>query len=248
MAERWTESRVFNLLDKPFPKPAHVHLSGVRNGTGYARKQTRTADGLILSVYPSRGLWMAGVEIKVSKGDWRKELADVDKSCEIQRFCHYWYVAAPKGIIPLGKVPDTWGLIECTDKTAAITKPAPKLSPLPPDMLFVCSLLRRFSESNIPSVQVEETITAHLNDAKAGWEKLHRYELESLREMVRNFEEASGISLSNTWSAGRIGEIVKFITESGLHSPDKIVDYYRRQAEQAKQQIEKFIQSLEIET
>ena len=59
-------------------------------------------------MWPSRGLYIAGVEIKVSRADWLKERKDPGKSVSIQRFCKYWYVAAPAGIVPVADDEDDW--------------------------------------------------------------------------------------------------------------------------------------------
>ena len=85
--ERWTEGRVFGLLKGPFPDGAFLRLPQVRNGTGFQRS-TRTADALIVSCWPSRGLWFAGVEIKVSLSDWKRELCKPEKSASIQKWCN----------------------------------------------------------------------------------------------------------------------------------------------------------------
>lgn len=76
----WTERLVFERLAKVFPPPAFVLLPQVRNGTGFSRRRTRTADAIAASVWPSRGLYLVGVEIKVCVHDWRRELADAAKS------------------------------------------------------------------------------------------------------------------------------------------------------------------------
>jgi hypothetical protein len=55
---------IFASLKAVFPHPAHTLLSNVRNGTGFSRSP-RTADAIVVSTFPSRGLWLAGVETKL---------------------------------------------------------------------------------------------------------------------------------------------------------------------------------------
>ena len=64
---------VIEMLKVHFPSPEFVFLEEVRNGTGYARGHIRTADAIIMGTYPSRGLYMHGVEVKISRQDWLNE-------------------------------------------------------------------------------------------------------------------------------------------------------------------------------
>src|SRR5262245_2299599 len=90
-----------------FAPPACVMLREVRNGTGYA-KQVRTADAVVVSVWPSRGVWLGGIEVKVSRSDWLRELKDPTKAAEIQKYCNYWWLASPEGVCEPGELPENW--------------------------------------------------------------------------------------------------------------------------------------------
>lgn len=138
----WSEEEVFSRLERIFPSPAFVLLPQVANGTGQSREKRRTVDALAVSVYPSRGLYLAGIEIKITRSDWVKELREVEKASDIQRFCRQWYMACPVGVIPEGEVPLNWGLIVVRKDGATVVKPAVDLSPEPPDMPFMCAVLR----------------------------------------------------------------------------------------------------------
>jgi hypothetical protein len=186
---RWTESRVFEQLKHIFPSPAYVRLPQVRNGTGYARSTTRTADAIIVSAWPSRGLWMAGVEIKVTRSDWKKELAHPDKADGIQRYCHHWYVACPKGLIDEAMVPKTWGLIEVNGTTAEIARQAPELTPRPVDLLLVCSILRAAQDVMVSKDLVERMIGDRVNDALAAEKQSREHDRNDLTASVKTFED-----------------------------------------------------------
>jgi len=196
----WTESDVYAMLEKTFPGPAYAMLSQVRNGTGFERRKNRTADAVAISCYPSRGLYMAGIEIKVSRPDWMKELADPTKADAIQKYCKYWYVAAPKGLIDVGEVPETWGLIECSS-TARIVKPAPMLEPEPPDMLLVCSILRNAATSMVPAERLQKRIQ---NDRE-----MSNRDIEDLRERIAKFEISTGVKIDDAWESRPIGDAAK---------------------------------------
>ena len=153
----WTEMEVYRRLKFVFPSPAFVLLPQVRSCTGFA-KQYRTIDALAASVYPSRGLYLAGIEIKVTKTDWRKELREPEKSEELTRFCRYFYVACPTGVVPEGELPEAWGLIEVRADGATITRRAAVREDVdPPDISMVCSILRTASQALAPTEHLEDT-------------------------------------------------------------------------------------------
>lgn len=213
--EKWTESRVFGQLRHVWPAPAHSCIPQVRNGTGYARNRTRTADALVFSTWPSRGLWLGGVEIKVSRSDWKKELADPGKASDIAQYCHHWYVAAPEGIVPVAEVPETWGLVEVKHNTATIVKRAPLQEVKPIDMLLLCSIMRQVAEVTVPADIVKAQIADEVAKHKDLIRQEARHPLERLQEDVDEFERASGVRIHDTWELGDIAKAVAVIRESG---------------------------------
>jgi len=230
----WTETDVAKLLHKRFPPPAFVLLYGVRNTTGYAKKQIRTADALAISVWPSRGLYFSGIEIKVRFSDWRKELSDPTKAQEIQKYCKYWYVAAPKGVVPPDEIPEMWGLLECTKNSIQATKEAKENQIVAPDVLFVASLLRSFSQNYIVNWQHKEEIEKAKEYAEEAIRTSHKivplqYELDKLKETIESFENASGVKIGNSWNVAPIGEAVQDVLRG--KSPGKTVKQLKRLAE-----------------
>jgi len=89
-----TEAKLIVLLKERFAAPEFAFLPHVRNGTGYARGTTRTADALAMSLWPSRGLELYGFEIKSERRDWLRERENPEKAEEICRFCDRWWVVA----------------------------------------------------------------------------------------------------------------------------------------------------------
>ncbi len=207
--ERWTEPKVFEAIRKVFPPPAFVLLPQVRNGTGYERSP-RTADAVAISTWPSRGLYLAGIEIKVTLSDWRRELANAQKAHDIAKYCRYWYVAAPAGVIPVGEVPETWGLVECNGKSVKIVKPAVKVEPQPIDILLLASILRAAAADSVPRHHVAAQISAEVKARVEAVQKTADYDLERMRNKIAQFEEASGVKLGN-WQEKQIGEAVKMV-------------------------------------
>lgn len=70
-------------------------MEHVRDAAGF--NVTRTADVLALGLWPSRGNELHGFEVKVSRADWRKELAQPEKAegwCQIVD--RWWIVKGAK--------------------------------------------------------------------------------------------------------------------------------------------------------
>lgn len=137
---------VMALLRAQYPSErGWAFFEEARNSTGFPR-QVRSADGLALGLWPSLGLELQGFEVKVSRGDWLRELKDPSKAAEFQKWCDRWWVVAPAGIVQRAELPPTWGLMEVPEKgrkRLAVTVPAPKLEAQPLDRRFVAALVRQ---------------------------------------------------------------------------------------------------------
>lgn len=189
-------------LREHFPFGAFAVVEEVRNGTGYGR-QERYADAVVVSCWPSRGLWIAGVEIKVDRQDWLHELKSPEKSAEIQQWCDYWWIATPALLVKPGELPATWGLLEYDAASRAkdklvVAKEAPKLEPQPLSLAFAASLARSFAKSQQAAhvqiareteMRVREELGAEAVDAmrlKLNQAERHR---DQLKEWLARAEE-----------------------------------------------------------
>jgi hypothetical protein len=200
-----------------YAKNGYTVLSEVRNGTGFS-KAVRTADMLAISTWPSRGLYCEGFEIKSSRSDLARELATPEKADEIAKYCLYWWLAVPEGLVSEGMlVPPAWGVIEVNDKLKATVRVKAKaLQPVPMDELFVCAVLRNFAESHIPLAEVEPKIEAARKEALANAKASAGARLKELEGAVAKFKAESGIDLLDqwghpTWELGSIAEAVRLI-------------------------------------
>ena len=210
------EHTIFHSLRRRFPPGAYALLPQVRNGTGTARKTARTADAIVVSCWPSRGLWIGGIEIKVTKSDFRKEIAEPEKAESISRFCKHWWIASPPGVVPKSELPENWGLIECTATMAKDVVAAATLDCVPPDMLFVASVLRAATNSMIPLSEVQERYLEVRQQAEESAKKMQKRHVDELELKISTFESSSGVCLSRSWESGDIGRAVAFVRDCGL--------------------------------
>jgi hypothetical protein len=249
-AIRWNERLLFEKLAGKFPAPAYTLLPQVRNSTGFGRRP-RTIDALAISNYPSRGLYAAGFEMKVTLHDWRKELAEPEKAEEIQRFCRYWYAVAPKGVIPVDEIPQTWGLLEADGRGLHTTKAAPELGCPDPTWGFVASVLRKAAEGSVPQMLVSKQLAdlrAELADdvRKAAEAESELRRFKAIEKAVKAFEQASGIRIGDTWRAGHIGQSVAMVQRLQLspEKPLKQAEYLKSTAEGVAKQMAGMIEVL----
>lgn len=234
------------LLSKRFNPPAWALLEEVRNKTGYRGRTERYADAVAMSLYPSRGLYIHGIEIKVSRSDWMRELSDPTKSAPIQRYCdHWWVVVGDTSIVDLGELPPTWGLL-VPDKrgTKLVTKvKAPQLSPIPLDRAFLASMLRRASEQVTRATQGKQNdhYQRGLSEGRLQAENQKGYRehraQQTLERMIGNlkeFEDASGIKIGR-YSGKEMGEAVR------------IVQQHRRQHGSHRKALRRSIEAFELQ-
>ena len=193
-----SEKQIATAIRKQWSRQGNVVLTGVRNGTGFDKKP-RTADALSISTWPSRGLYAEGFEIKSSRSDLAREIANPAKADEIAQYCLLWWIATPTGLVNESiKLPESWGLVEVDEKLDAkiITRPKP-LEPKPMDTLFVCSVLRNFAETHVPVAMVEELAAPKIEDARKAAKAEAGRRLKELEDGFARFKSITGISLTD---------------------------------------------------
>ena len=192
-----TDAEMLLALKSHFSSPEYVLLPQVRNGAGFSA--TRTADAIAMSVWPSRGLSLFGIEIKVSRSDWMRELRNPKKAEEIAQFVDHWYLAVgSEDIVQDAELPPTWGLLVPGKKpnTLRIKTPAPKLEAKPMSRTFLACLLKKTVEVVVPLGEVEAEIKRRVAAQTAVFEETTRMQLEreldrdSLKQKVFEYEEA----------------------------------------------------------
>lgn len=125
------------------------HVRSVAGFGGYwnGGQKLRTADLIVMDLWPSKGLNLIGHEVKVSRSDWLTELRDPDKADAFRRYMDRWYLVAPTGVVR-DDLPAGWGLIEIRSdyggcvRSAVVTVPAPVLTPEPLPKTMLAALLR----------------------------------------------------------------------------------------------------------
>ena len=138
-------ANVYDAIVLAHPAPEWAVIAEVSDATG--GRASRRADALAMNLWPSRGLEVRGFEIKVSRGDLKRELVDPSKADAVGAFCHTWALATPTGLVRAeDNVPACWGLFEVDEKGAGEWKRQPTMRPAdevkPPSRLFTAAIAR----------------------------------------------------------------------------------------------------------
>ncbi len=190
-----------------------------------------------MSLWPSRGIYLHGFEIKVYRNDWLRELKTPAKAEPMATRCDFWWVVVGgPDIATADEMPDAWGLLELTGRGLVTRKAAVARSPAPElDRNLVASILRGSTETMIPRAAISGAIEDARKEGREQGKLEAGYEsgatpraLEAIRGSVAAFESASGVSI-DTYGAGKIGTAVRqVLTLEGLR-----LDWRMEQAENA---------------
>ena len=212
-----TAEEVIGALRLKYPTGAYALLEQVGNGTGF--NCGRHCDALVMSLWPSRGLDITGIEVKVRRSDWLKELGEPAKAEAIAKYCDYWFLAVgDENIVQPGELPPTWGLLVPTaDGKMRCKTEAQRLSPNALDRSFVASVMRQVAAQLTDEARLKaEYQRGEVAGRKAQEEYAERMrgirgdELRDLKEAVAKFEKASGVNV-NRWNGEQIGDAVRLV-------------------------------------
>lgn len=221
MTVKITAAHIRSALRERYPATSHALMFEVGNSTGAAT--SRHADAVAMGLWPSRGLEVEGVEIKVSRSDWKRELLDHGKADAIQRFCDRWWIAAPKGLIQPAELPATWGLLELDGESIRQRVAAPKLEAQPLTRAFLAAMLRRASESDAAEVELlaAKRLEPMLDRERkniAARNKLDLQQFEEMKAKRLSIEEATGIDLGAWAPSIEIIAAIKFALKMNISS------------------------------
>lgn len=81
-------------------------------------------DFLAVALWQSLGFAVYGYEIKISRGDWLRELRQPDKARESMARCDFWLLAAPPGVLKsTEELPEYWGYVELRETPVMVVRP-----------------------------------------------------------------------------------------------------------------------------
>lgn len=188
-----TSADVINCLKQRFGGTAWAFLEQVAPGTG--ARNYRWADAIAMSVWPSRGFDIHGIEVKISRYDFLKELAQPQKSEAVQKYCNRWWIAtSDDSIVQPGELPPTWGWMVVNGKGMKVLTEAPPLTPQPISIEFLAAVMR--NKATTDESEVARRIDAAVKDSIKTREIYAEEKSRKLHEVVAEFERRSGVKIS----------------------------------------------------
>lgn len=100
-------------------------LDEVANLPGFSG--SRRLDFVVVGLWESTGHEIHGIELKVSRADWLRELKDLSKSDAMLRHVDRFFLAALPGVAKVDELPSNWGFFELKDARVRAVKAAPLL-------------------------------------------------------------------------------------------------------------------------
>lgn len=236
-----TSAIIRNGMRQVYSKQEWAILWEVAKGTG-ASGSERRADAIMMSLWPSRGLELHGVEIKISKADWKREAKDPTKAETIAKYCDRWWVFTAPGVISdLAELPPAWGAREFDGKRWKTLREAQKTDAEPVSKEFLASLLRCaqkgaqldaqvLAAEQIKSLENEKTNLRATHEAqiKAECDRRMRH-TQQVEKNVEEFEAKSGIKITGDWRYSPefgvvAGLLHKLLYRDGWSGVEKIID------------------------
>jgi hypothetical protein len=254
-----TSSDIRVALEKRYCAPEWCLMHEVANGTGFSGK--RYADCIAMNLFPSRGLAIHGLEIKVSRSDLTNELKNPNKADEIAQYCDLWYVVTPKGLTDDLELPLPWGVIELHE--TGLLRERKKAKPLdakPLTRTFIAALARRISQLDAASISqlAEEKIkpererlakqVQELRDERDKYPHgmLERY--TELKDGVERLEKALGFSIRDHWGGGltEFCKAAELVRQCGINESYSGIKAVRRTLKSNLADIDKALTKLGI--
>jgi hypothetical protein len=197
---------------------------------------SRYADAIAMSLFPSRGLDVHGFEVKRSRGDWLRELKAPEKADVIAKYCDFWWlVTSDEKVADKNEVPRTWGLLVSNGTELRQVKRAERMKAKAIDRPFLGAILRRADEHLKAELKNDSRVVAAREEGhKRGLEerdwkiKDSSEDLAKLQRQIKEFEEASGLTLTS-WNAGNVGAGVKAFMQARQYD-DSVIARMERTA------------------
>ncbi len=208
---------------------------------GLPDEPRRRFDGIAISMWPSMGEIVHGFEIKTSRSDFLSEIKDPAKSGQLMRWCNHFWLVCPPDVAQDDEVPFMWGILHVHKSGMRQRRRAPELTPVNrPSNWWQCMLLRLMTKTKH---EPDDLATSRSEGFKDGYdqaekqaEKDYKYQTEhheSLKKMVNDFEQASGLSMSKYGDNAKLGRLVKALMGQRYDNATNVIGRALDSAEKA---------------
>ncbi|GJE79658.1 hypothetical protein [Methylorubrum thiocyanatum] len=252
--KRVTAVDVCRALRRRFCAPEWALLFEVGDATG--ARHTRFTDAVAMSLWPSRGLELYGMEIKVSRSDWRSERANPEKAETIAAYCDRWSLVTGPGVVEsIDEIPPAWGWILCEGERLTTQKEPARTDAKVCDRRFLAALLRRASTSD--GAHYEAEVAARMEANEADFQRrvdraveMRLGDRDAALKDIEAFEAAAGIQISEFrgWasSAAETGRAVSAVMKSGVDQTYQGLQHCANTLRESAGRIEEALEALNL--
>jgi hypothetical protein len=155
-------------------------------------------------MWPSRGLELLGFEIKASRADWLRELANPAKAEPIAGYCDKWWIVAEVGCVRPDELPPLWGLMEYNSlgSIRKVVEPPVRQDVKPLDRSFVAAMMRRVGEMG--EAEIKQRVKSAVSGLQERWREDANREVEERTkrcqgtlDALKRVQEQTGLALLN---------------------------------------------------
>lgn len=245
---------IYEILRTRYKASEYALMAEVRDAAGFGA--SRSADYILMNLWPSRGLHLSAIELKRSRTDWLRELKDPRKAENIFKFVDYfWLLTTDDTIAKLDEIPANWGWMAIKGQKIFTMKEAPTLKPVTINRDFLAALLKRAVDKTefVHVTSIEDRIKdAHDRGVQSAAYDVKRSteHHQVLRKQVDDFEKAAGFRIDSGWIGppAKTGAAVKFILDGGLEQQKKDLIFLEQRALSCYESIKKALAGLQIDT
>jgi hypothetical protein len=195
-------------------------LFEVRNGTAWAGD--RSVDAVVMTLWPSLGLELWGMEIKCDRYDWIRELNNPGKASKVFDYFDRWFLVAPEGIAKREEIPEPWGWYVPENGGLRRAREAAKNADVKPvNRNFLAALMRRTAKTDDVFIQrrVEDALKHQRAQYEADAEKRALQKLTDLRRDAEQWVKLRDLLKKKPDDfvyADDVVEAVRLIVKSGV--------------------------------
>ena len=223
---------------------------GVRNDAGFSAD--RTADAIAIGLWPSTGCTLEGFEIKVTRGDWQRELREGSKSEAFMVHLDFWWLVAPREIVTDDELPPAWGLLCPTPAGLRIARPAKRnKKPVPMPRGMLAAFIKRASTQEARTAQLEARFQEGVAYGKQSTTNDRNYEASqyrSLREAVERFRKETGIDAERQYDLDQLRAAHALVKHGGHLALAQRLGYAANTVEELATQLRATVTSIESVT
>jgi hypothetical protein len=218
---------ILEMLKLRHAPPEWAHFAEMQQATG---GPSGAMDFFAMNVWKSKKYRRIVYEIKVSRGDFARELANPKKREFAETLAHECFFATTPGLVQIDEIPEGWGLVELTKGGMRRKKHAKQRDPGDLHISFIAALARRGQDKpgDLPlpywKYAGRELTLDQVMELAAG--ELEIWKGHVANDAVKRFRESGDYKDLKALQ----GAVYRTLGWDYSHNPDKLEEYLNGKA------------------